>query len=210
VSPPRQPRQARAFRRRDALLEAAARILHRDGWDGLTTRALAHEAGAAIGTVYTYFESKDAVLEALLARYEERLAEAIDRAFDRSDSVAAGALAAVDAFADVWLDEPGYRELWLGAQSSRLQSTGAAWARRFETRVARELIAYAPSLPPEEATLVARTAVALVSGLLLAAVQAPEPERAALIHETRLAVGAYLEARLGGSSDQRGPGPGGR
>ena len=51
--------------RRTAYLRAAAQLVLREGFDGLTMGALAKEVGAAIGTTYGYFESKDEILAEL-------------------------------------------------------------------------------------------------------------------------------------------------
>jgi AcrR family transcriptional regulator len=58
----RIPRQARARASRDAILEAAIQILERGGLDSLTTNAVAAGAGVSIGTLYQYFDGKDAIL----------------------------------------------------------------------------------------------------------------------------------------------------
>jgi AcrR family transcriptional regulator len=52
---------------RAAILEAARRIAARDGARNLSLRATAGEAGFAPAALYTYFESKDALLLALAA-----------------------------------------------------------------------------------------------------------------------------------------------
>ena len=52
---------------REKLLEAAVRLFARQGYSATSIRALASEAGVALGLPYHYFPSKEAVLEALLA-----------------------------------------------------------------------------------------------------------------------------------------------
>ncbi|MDP3152109.1 MAG: helix-turn-helix domain-containing protein [Archangium sp.] len=52
---------------RQTLLEAAVRLFARQGYSATSIRALASEAGVALGLLYHYFPSKEAVLEALLA-----------------------------------------------------------------------------------------------------------------------------------------------
>ena len=50
------------------MLEAAVRILDRDGLEGLTTNAIAARAGVSIGTLYQYFPNKETILDALADR----------------------------------------------------------------------------------------------------------------------------------------------
>jgi AcrR family transcriptional regulator len=73
--PSRQPRRPRTKwgdregRRRD-LLAAARAILEHDGYERLTIRDVARGARVSLGTVYTYFGSREALFAAL---YAERL-----------------------------------------------------------------------------------------------------------------------------------------
>ena len=56
--------QNRAARNHDLLL-AATEIIATEGVEGLTMQAVADNVGCAVGTIYTYFESKSALLSAL-------------------------------------------------------------------------------------------------------------------------------------------------
>jgi AcrR family transcriptional regulator len=47
------------------LLEAAAQVFEREGYDGTTTDAIAERAGVSIGSLYQYFANKDAIVLAL-------------------------------------------------------------------------------------------------------------------------------------------------
>ena len=61
----RIPRQARAAETAEAILEGAAQILEAGGLSGFTTNAVAERAGVSIGTLYQYFDDKNAILLAL-------------------------------------------------------------------------------------------------------------------------------------------------
>lgn len=60
--PHKRPTQARATFTVEAIYQAFVRIWLRDGWQRLTTREVALEAGFAVGTLYDYFPSKEALL----------------------------------------------------------------------------------------------------------------------------------------------------
>ena len=64
----RQVRRAavKAFKR-EAILKAARSVFSRDGLDGATLRAIAAEAGIAVGTVYLHYPSKEALYADMLA-----------------------------------------------------------------------------------------------------------------------------------------------
>jgi AcrR family transcriptional regulator len=59
-------------RRRQDIVDAAAAALARDGLAALTMRDVATDAGVAIGTVYTYFASKEELFAVLYAERLER------------------------------------------------------------------------------------------------------------------------------------------
>ena len=57
----------------EAILDAAGEVLARDGYDAMTTRAVAERAGVSVGSLYQYFGDKHAIV-AELARREDRAA----------------------------------------------------------------------------------------------------------------------------------------
>jgi AcrR family transcriptional regulator len=75
----KKPRQARAEATVDAIVEAAAQILERDGEEAATTARIAERAGVSIGSVYQYFSNRDAIMAALIRRERETIAAAIAR-----------------------------------------------------------------------------------------------------------------------------------
>jgi AcrR family transcriptional regulator len=59
--------------RRDSIVDAAIRVLAREGSRGLTHRAVDREGGVPTGTTSNYFRSRDELVEGLLRRVVERL-----------------------------------------------------------------------------------------------------------------------------------------
>jgi AcrR family transcriptional regulator len=64
----------------DALLEATARILVKDGYDRANTNRIAHAAGVSIGSLYQYFPSKEALVAAVIDRHTQETIQLIRRA----------------------------------------------------------------------------------------------------------------------------------
>ena len=64
----RSPRQERSQHKVELMLEAAIRLLEQSDAASLTTNAIAAKAGISIGTLYQYFENKEALLDALVTR----------------------------------------------------------------------------------------------------------------------------------------------
>lgn len=58
---------------RERIVSVASKLFVRNGWDGTTTRDIAVAAEVATGTLFNYFQSKEAIVAALMA---EALAKA--------------------------------------------------------------------------------------------------------------------------------------
>ena len=72
--------------KRDAILDATAKLVAAQGI-GASTAQIARAAKVAEGTVFTYFETKDALLNALFVRLETRLAMVLGADFpDQADA----------------------------------------------------------------------------------------------------------------------------
>jgi AcrR family transcriptional regulator len=76
----RTPRQARAVDTVEAIFEATARILQNEGRAGLNTNRVAALAGVSIGTLYSYFPDKEAILLAMARRETVAVRDAVAKA----------------------------------------------------------------------------------------------------------------------------------
>jgi len=61
----------------DALVEATARILVKEGFDKASTNRIAETAGVSIGSLYQYFPGKDALVAAVIDRHTEDLMQVV-------------------------------------------------------------------------------------------------------------------------------------
>lgn len=77
--------------RRETLLRAASRLIRRRGYRAVTMEDIGAEAGMASSSIYTYFDSKTAILRAILTRGDEALrmglAHALDNAVSPEDAL---------------------------------------------------------------------------------------------------------------------------
>lgn len=78
----RQARQARAEWRTRELLHAAARVMQREGFAGVSVQALAEEAGVSVGLIYRYFGSKQDLLLGVIVDVLDALAARVPAAMD--------------------------------------------------------------------------------------------------------------------------------
>src|SRR5271163_826425 len=75
---PRKPAsQERSRVTVDALLEATARVLTKEGYDGASTNKIAAVAGVSIGSLYQYFPSKEALVAAVIDRHMHEMMQAV-------------------------------------------------------------------------------------------------------------------------------------
>jgi AcrR family transcriptional regulator len=59
------------------ILDTVKNHVAEEGWNALNVRALAAECGIALGTVYNYFPSREAILTAVISRDWARVEEAV-------------------------------------------------------------------------------------------------------------------------------------
>ncbi|HEV2171119.1 MAG TPA: TetR/AcrR family transcriptional regulator [Candidatus Binatus sp.] len=64
----------------DALLEATARVLMKEGYDRASTNRIAEVAGVSIGSLYQYFPSKEALVAAVIDRHTQEISEVTRKA----------------------------------------------------------------------------------------------------------------------------------
>jgi len=75
----KKPKQQRSREMVERLLDATATCLSTRGLDGTTTNHVAQEAGVSIGSLYQYFDDKDALVDALLARMGAEMRSSFSR-----------------------------------------------------------------------------------------------------------------------------------
>jgi AcrR family transcriptional regulator len=86
-TPPRRiPSQARSEQTIRIIFEATAQVLNDYGEAALTTNRIAQRAGVSIGTLYQYFDSKEAIVLAMLAREREQVMSTLDMLLTNANS----------------------------------------------------------------------------------------------------------------------------
>jgi AcrR family transcriptional regulator len=78
ANPRKAPEQDRSRATVEAMLEAAAHILVKNGYDAFTTNRVAERAGVSIGSLYQYFPNKDALLSELMRRHVAEIERGVE------------------------------------------------------------------------------------------------------------------------------------
>jgi AcrR family transcriptional regulator len=77
TKPRKHASQERSRATVDALVEATARILVREGFDKASTNRIAETAGVSVGSLYQYFPSKEALVAAVIDRHHDELMQVV-------------------------------------------------------------------------------------------------------------------------------------
>jgi AcrR family transcriptional regulator len=100
----KHPVQARSRETVATILEAAAHVLERRGYVGLTTNHVAARAGVSIGSIYQYFPDKDALLAALTERDVQAVQTALLAVLENARRVALAPADFCRALVRAWCD----------------------------------------------------------------------------------------------------------
>jgi TetR/AcrR family transcriptional regulator, transcriptional repressor for nem operon len=119
----------------EALLDAGVEVAERDGLAGLSVNRVVAQAGLAKGTFYVHFADREAFVDALHARFHDRVERAAAAATAGIPPGAECIARAVDAYLDVCLSDRTVKAL---ALESRAEGTVTdSMAARHERFVAR-------------------------------------------------------------------------
>jgi AcrR family transcriptional regulator len=190
------PKRERGKQRVAALIDAGAELFAEKGYEAATMTEIASRAGAAIGSLYQFFPSKEALAEALFNRFAERAAASFARVEERAPGRSARELA--DLFIDYKLKLGTDRD----AAIARSSSVAGVMERRkplgdaLRGRIAAILKAANPALGEEQAAVAAVIVNQVMK--MVPTLAATEDERAAaLIGEARKLMAVYIAEVLG-------------
>jgi AcrR family transcriptional regulator len=191
----RVPQQERGERRVASLLEAAAAVIAEVGYDAATMTAMAERAEASIGAMYQYFPNKEAVVRALRAQYGDEMKERWKPLTLQAAKLSVAAL--VDRMFEVLVqfieERPAYIPLLSAPGKFARDPPSRNRLREDFAKLFREK---RPELSPEEAFRIANVKFQVVKGMTPLYAEAKPREREALVQEFKLALTAYLSARL--------------
>jgi AcrR family transcriptional regulator len=196
--PRKSPVQARSAASVDAILEATIQVLLNMGKERLTTTRVALRAGVSVGTLYQYFPNKRALLQAVLKRHLDEVAEAVERVCreQKGKPLQYMATALINAFLNAKMRD-AKTSVALYSVSSDVD--GAKIARQMSIRSNKAIVAMlAASCEPltKDPALVASMLQGAMGGVSRRLLEsgAPEKEFDILRQELIFFASAYLEA----------------
>lgn len=77
TNPRKNASQDRSRATVDALVEATARILVKEGFDAASTNRIAEKAGVSVGSLYQYFPGKEALVVAVIERHSQEIRDVV-------------------------------------------------------------------------------------------------------------------------------------
>jgi AcrR family transcriptional regulator len=126
------PRTARGRRTRDAILDAAAVEFGERGFHDAAIMRITTRAGVALGSFYTYFDTKEAVFTALVRHMSARVREHVGPTILAAPDRLSGELAGLTAFIEF---VRGHKELYRILDEAEFVDV-ASWREHYETTVA--------------------------------------------------------------------------
>ncbi|MBU1376911.1 MAG: TetR/AcrR family transcriptional regulator [Alphaproteobacteria bacterium] len=171
--------------RRQQIVDAASACARRSGFHGASMAEIAHAAGMSVGQIYRYFENKEAIIAAIVARdmaeMRDRYTEIRDGDLPVLEAILTKCSTAID---ELYEAESAALTLEVVAEAARNPNVGAilqsadAEERLMQQELLREV------MPPgcDEAEQIARGEVIsmLFEGMTMRGVNNPNGDRAAI------------------------------
>jgi AcrR family transcriptional regulator len=203
----KRPQQQRARATFDAVLDAAADVITKQGYAAMTTNAIARRAGVSIGSLYQYFPDKTAILVCLLERHIREMQPVIagglealagpDRPFEDALGDALLRFVAAHDHHGPRLQQVLSEEVPHPPSIQRLRQRLEAGYVAEVARILRER----GDLPPARREVAAQLLVVVVEAVTVWL--AHSTDRRAYAVEAARMVGAYLRSAPGGSAGPR-------
>lgn len=155
-------RKARRRSARDAILEAAWALVGEEGLAGLSLRELARRAGITTPTVYAYFDSKNAIYDAMFGKAAAQFADRMAEPYT-SDDPRDLLIASARRFAEFCASDPARYQLLFQRTLPGFEPSAESYAPAVRALArTRDLLAVSGITEPRHLDL----ATALVTGLV--------------------------------------------
>ena len=207
VFAPDRKRNVRGERRVASLLDAAGRVFGEVGYHAATTNAIAAEGKVSPATLYQFFPNKEAIADALVARYAMDLAKE-ERAADIQELASAPLEEAIRQLTGVVIEfhrkHPAFRTLYAEAPLSKdTLEQKHLLSQTFIDHLSEVLRARNPKLDKQEAPWSAEIVLTALIGFLPAIARRKASARSRTIDALNQMLVRYLEPVLKPPKRQR-------
>jgi AcrR family transcriptional regulator len=156
----RIPRQRRSAATVEAIFDATAQLLDRDGIEAFNTNKIAELAGVSIGTLYQYFEDKNDILLGMARREAAKIRKIVARHIDNPGT--SGLRAIVHSLVYAFEGRPGIRMALFNAHLDRRgRSTFLNYNRVLMDEISRQ-VGSRTKLPNEVVFILTRAVVGIL------------------------------------------------
>lgn len=167
----RIPKQLRSKEKYERIIRTLSRIIEEGEYLSESTHTIARRAGVGIGTLYEYFESKEAILVALVERDSAILWQTVEREIPRW--VAIPPVAALQEIARFVVETAITRRSFVQVAFGNIPGVASLppmvrLSSQVEMVVRLVMLRHPQRLPPEQADLLVFLIVGGLSGIVLA------------------------------------------
>jgi AcrR family transcriptional regulator len=192
----RAPRQDRGLQRVELILDAAEALIAEFGVEATSTNAIAERAKTSMGSLYHFFPSKEALIEALARRFAERKRELnakavpVDRARMPLEEVVERV---VDGHARFLAESPAFVQIYDAVTQGRAAACmNEELVDAIVGQVRDFLAARLPAMREQDRNTAALLSVTTVHGVLLTAMRLSPKASGPLLRELKRMLVAYF------------------
>jgi AcrR family transcriptional regulator len=191
LSEAKEPKRERGKQRVASLLDAGAALFAEKGYEATTMTEIAARAGAAIGSLYQFFPSKEVLAQALFSRYSERATMLLNDLVARAPGASPAQLAdiLVDLMLELRTDRDAARTL--PDAVADIVERRKPMRHAFRGRIAAILRAANTGLS-EEAAAEAATMIAVIMKTVAALAEQEAETGQRLVAEARTMLSLYI------------------
>lgn len=200
----RAPQRERGKRRVAALLRAAGSLFAEKGYDAVTMTEVAARAGAPIGSLYQFFPSKEALADAILDRFGERLADALTGIEERATRVSIPELVETLLGLLVGLQEERTAAATLIESRQEASARAAELKLTLRRQVTRILQARIAGISPERAEIMALVVIQLMKAAARQEAESDQRVRDDVLEELKYLLTLYLTDKTSSRVDDAG------
>jgi len=180
--------ESRGIQRKTRILEAALRLISRFGINGVTHRAVAHEAKVSLSATTYYFDSKESLLQEAFAYYAKTRLEDVNSLSDRFPNTEYSLDESIQLLTDIVIEELGLNrdaliaEYEMVLELTRNNALKDAY-QEWQNELLKRLQITAKKLGSEDAKNDARIILAVMRGLQMESLShSPENPNRNIIH----------------------------